>query len=489
MTFTSTIFIFLFLPVTLAGYYLLRSGLRNLFLVIASLAFYSVGDWQMFPLLLISILVNYVLALLQEQQRELAAVRRLFLVLSLVWNFGLLYYYKYFIFSVETVNSLLNLNFVLPIIGLPLGISFYTFRTVSYQLDTYWDTAPVAKNPLDLALYVSFFPQVTMGPITKYSEFAPQIKNREFSWDAFTDGSKLLIAGLFKKLVISNGIAVMVDHVFSMADGERTVVLAWMGILGFLIQLYYDFSGYSDMADGIGRMFGFQTPKNFDYPYMSKSVVEFWNSWHITLGRWLRDYLYTPVFRSLQGKKYFSIAVCNIIALFATWLFAGIWHGAAWHYVAMGLYYFVFIAEERVVADAQKKRRKKLKLKKQSETKMQSAMKHLYFFVVLIFGQLLFRIDSLSRFLPYVGSMFGLTDNAIIDGFTKLSLQDNACLFLIGIFFSFPVLSWYKSHRDIHPVVQKAYLLAQPLIYTFGLLISISYMLLSSYNPFLYLNF
>lgn len=503
MSFTSTIFIFLFFPLTLAGYYLIRANLRNLFLVLASLIFYIWGETRYFLPLLFSIAVNYALGLAIElditSAEELTGKSsaksyrhraRIWLVLALAFNFGMLVYFKYLAFAVGTVNSLFGLHFTIPAVGLPLGVSFYTFRTVSYCLDIYWRRVPAAKNPIDMALYVSFFPQISMGPITRYGDFAGQLHNRTFNADTFGDGIKQIILGLLKKGVIANNLGMMVDYAFTMDHGERTVVLAWMGIIGYLIQLYYDFSGYSDIAIGLGKLFGFETPQNFDYPYMSKSMGEFWNRWHMTLGVWLRDYIYTPAFRGVMGKRKLSIYQCDIIALFVTWLFSGFWHGSAWHYAAWGLYQFAFIALERTVEAHEKIKRKRLKLKKQPETRLHTVLAHVYFLLVVIIGFVMFRIDGFWNFFPYVGSMFGLLGNAFINTNTIYYWTQNAVLLIIGGVFCFPVMKKLNELCDrCGGALRTARDVLLPVVYIASAVVAVAFVLTSTYQAFIYFQF
>ena len=502
MTITSTLFLFLFFPLTLLGYYLVRRELKNVFLLLASILFYFLSDPNSIWIIVVSIAVNYLLGLgighnaksANNQSDEQSGksnriIAKVLLILGLVFNFGMLLYYKYTGFALETANALFKLDFTIPIIGLPIGISFFTFRTVSYLLDVYWNTSPAQKNPINAALYISFFPQVTMGPITKYSDFVGQLGVRKFDADMFAGGLKQMVLGLFKKVVFANGVGTMVDYIFDMPHSERTVVMAWLGIIGYLVQLYYDFGGYSDMAIGLGKLFGFKTPKNFDYPYASKSVVDFWNRWHITLGAWLKDYIYTPVFRSLQGKKKIPIFWCDIIALFAVWLFSGAWHGAAWHYIAMGMYYFVFIAFERTVEYKQKQRRKKLGLKKQPETKLHKVLSHVYFIPVLIIGQTMFRIEGFWNFFPYVGGMFGIGGGGFINTNTVFNWSQNAVLLIVGTIFCFPVAKKLNELCDKHEALGSVRMIARPLFYAAAAVVAVSFVFTSTYQAFIYAQF
>lgn len=493
MAFTSTIFMFLFLPVSLAGYYLIRPELKNLFLLMASLGFYAFGEPKMVFLLLLSTVVNYAAGRLIARRKQAEKSGRPWVALALIWNLGLLFYFKYLIFTVQSINALAGTQFILPSITLPLGISFFTFRCISYILDVSWDTVPAEKNWIKVALYISFFPQISMGPITKYHGFCSQLTDRPFDADVFGEGAKRIIIGLSKKLVLANGIAVMVDQIFSMTSG-RTVLLAWLGALGYLLQLYYDFSGYSDMAIGIGKLFGFQTPENFNYPYMSRSIVEFWNRWHMTLGSWFKDYLYTPVFRKMmtvtkKDHKKLSMYQCDMIALFVTWLLTGLWHGSAWSYVGWGLYNFAFIALERTIDYYQKKRRKRLKLKKKPDSPYQIVLSHIYFFVVLIFSQVMFRTEKMSDYVGYLKDMFALGGNGFCDGWSLFLLKDNLLLFIVGLFFCFPVLKKLQVRVQGSICCRKVLTVVEPLFYVILFIVSISNMVVSSYNPFMYLNF
>ena len=306
----------------------------------------------------------------------------------------------------------------------------------------------------------------------------------------FGEGTKQIIAGLFKKVVYANGIGFFVDQIFAMAASERTVLLAWVGIIGYLLQLYYDFSGYSDMAIGLGKLFGFATPKNFDYPYLSKSIVEFWNRWHMTLGLWLRDYIYTPVLRAMMKGEQLSIFACNLIALFVTWLFSGVWHGAGWRFLIYGLYYFAFIAMERTVENYLKKRRKRLKLKKKKDSKPVIVISHVYCLVVVIFGQLLFRVDSLGNYPPYFLSMFGLAGNALVNEASIFMLKQCLPMMAFAMLFCLPLVPFLQRKlAGAHAVSGTIGSAIEWIVYTLVFFIAIAYTVASTYNAFIYFNF
>lgn len=489
MAFTTMSFLFVFLPLTILGYYLIHPKLKNLFLLAASLAFYAWGEPKFILIFMVSIAANYTIALLINKLENRVDLKRLVLIIALFANVGLLFYYKYLMFAVTTVNQVFGRNISIPNIALPLGISFFTFRSISYILDVYWGTSEAQKNPINAALYISFFPQVSMGPITKSYAFLPQLSERGFHFNKFSDGIRRFILGMAKKLIIADVLSIIVNPIFALPHDERTVIAAWCGVIGYILQLFFDFSGYSDMAIGIGKMFGFDTPENFDYPYMSKGIGEFWGRWHITLGAWLKDYIYTPIFRALLDKKK-PVFWCDIFGLLCVWLIAGVWHGAAWHYVAYGLYYFLFIALERTVDYYKKERRKKLKLKKQPETKVEVVLAHIYFVIVLIFGQLLFRVDTLGNYIPYIRTMFGFGGNQFTNQFTNFTLRSSAGLFFIGILFCFPIGKKVKSILEKNKYLNSfSEYLVQPIAYLALFIVSISYMLISTSNPFLYFNF
>lgn len=486
ISFTSLFFIFIFLPITIGGYYIFKGRAKNVFLIVMSLIFYAMGEPRMVLLLIANIIINYCFGLILAREYKSKAIKLMLLLIMLIWNFGLLFYYKYFAFTLTNANLILGTSITVPSILMPLGISFYTFRTVSFCLDVYWKTVPKQKNIFDVALYIAFFPQVVMGPISKYNDFSKQLNNREFNLEKFLDGAKRIILGMFKKLVIADTVGVVVDKIFAMGD-ERTVLLAWMGILGYLVQLYYDFAGYSDIAIGIGNMMGFDTPENFNYPYISKTITEYWSRWHITLGTWMKNYLYTPIFRACQDKN-ITIMGCDVLALLGVWLFAGIWHGTGWNFLLYGLYYFVFIAAERLIENYKKQRRKKLKIKKQPETTAHKIFSHVYFFIVLIFGQLMFRSDSVTSFGKFFADMFGINGNAFSSTLTGFYWKQLAVAFIIGAIFCFPIIpkikAWLSDGKK-----QTVLKIATPIIYAVLLLVAIAFAFTSTYQAFIYFQF
>lgn len=470
MSFTTPVFLFLFFPLTLLGYYLIHPRLKNGFLTLMSLAFYAWAEPKFVLVFVISIAVNYFLALLVDRFGEEKLLKLSLIVLAMTLNLSLLFYYKYLIFGAEILNGIFKANITLTEIVMPLGISFFTFRSVSYVADVYFGKTKAQKNPINVALYISFFPQVSMGPITRSSDFFPQLKERRFDLDTFTDGIKRFIVGMAKKLIIADSLSTIVASAFQTSPVERTVVAAWTGFIGYCLQLFFDFSGYSDMAIGIGKMFGFKTPENFDYPYMATSITDFWRRWHITLGDFFKNYVYIPLGGNRKGNVY--------VHIFIVFLLTGLWHGAAWNFVVWGLWHGSF----RLIELAFKRHNKELKVP--------AAFKHLYAVAVVGIGWVLFRASDLGAGIKYLGNLIGIGGGGFTDSASMFTLKSSLGLFIIGILFCFPVA------RKFHALVQKnqkvRYIsdtIVLPVAYMGLLLVCVSYMQLSSYNPFLYNNF
>lgn len=470
MSFSTPVFLFLFFPLTILGYYIIHPKLKNAFLLIASLAFYAWGEPKFIAVFAVSILFNYFAGIILGKLRDLKYSKRMVMIVAIAANIGLLFYYKYLMFGTEIINSVFGAGLEIKEIALPLGISFFTFRSVSYILDVYWGTSEAQKNPINVALYISFFPQVSMGPITKSNIFLSQLNDRHFDLEAFTDGIKRFIVGMAKKLIIADTLGVIVNPVFSMAADERTVVAAWYGMIGYSLQLFFDFSGYSDMAIGLSKMFGFETPENFDYPYMATSITDFWRRWHITLSDFFKNYVYFPLGGSRKGNVYVNI--------FIVFLLTGIWHGAAWQFIVWGLWHGLFRLIEMAV-----KRRKK-------ELKVPSVFKHIYAVAVVAMGWVLFRASDLLGGVRYLGNLIGIGSAGFSDSYSVFTLKSSIVLFIIAILFCFPIAKKIKVFLE-----KKAALntlsnnVLTPIIYSGLFMISIAYMLIGTYNPFLYNNF
>jgi len=342
MLFSSNIFIFLFLPVVLTGYFLLPKVCRNVFLLVMSLVFYAWGEPQFVFAMMGSIVFNFFMAILVDRARDSKVLSRIALAVCLAGNIGLLGVFKYMGFITD---NMIRFGFDVPYIGfaLPIGISFFTFQAMSYAIDVYRGDAAVQKKPHNVGLYISIFPALIAGPIIRYKDFEPYIYGRTIDFEMFSEGVRRFILGLSKKVLLANNMALIADQAFSMPDIERSIIYAWLGAVAYTFQIFFDFSGYSDMAIGLGKMFGFKFLENFNLPYISKSISEFWRRWHISLGRWFRDYVYF----SLGGSRVDSKGRL-IFNLFITWLLTGVWHGAAWNFIAWGLMYFVLITFEKL---------------------------------------------------------------------------------------------------------------------------------------------
>lgn len=476
MSFTSLEFIFIFFPLCVAGYYLCPRKYRNIFLLVSSLIFYASGEPRRMYILIAGIILNHIFGLLIGREYKDKKIKTAVLILSLVYNFGILFYYKYLMYKLGGANVML-----------PLGLSFYTFRMVSYCLDVYWEMMPVNKSIADTALYVSFFPQISMGPISRYSDFIKDIYDRVFDAGTFYTGIKRIIAGLFEKLVIADTLLPAINACFGMGADTRSVSFAWLGLVAFLIQLCYDFMGYTDIAIGLGCVFGFSLPENFDYPYAAPSVTDFWNRWHITLGAWMKNYIYIPVFRACQNKKLTKLA-CYLLSSLGVWLFVGAWHGVGMKTIYYGLYYYILIAGERIYADWKKARRKKLGLKKKPQSMPSLILSHVYMLIAIFIGQLLFKCSSMGEYGAYLGNLLHLAGNPLTQQETIYYLRQDIVPLILGIVFSMPVVP-YAAGRIQKAGGERLIRILSPVIYGVMLLISLSFAFTSSYKSFVYFQF
>lgn len=415
MVFSSITFLFLFLPVLLACYFLAPKFLRNTVLLVFSLLFYFWGSPEYFYLIIVAILGNYFLGLCVHQANARGKWRGAALLASIIFNFGLLFYYKYFNFFMDSVNSVrLELNYrPLPYttVALPIGISFFIFQGASYIFDLYRNVVPVQKNPFKFALYKALFPQLIAGPIVRYVDVYKEIDDREVSPALFLQGISRFIIGLGKKVIIANGLAGVADRIFALPASELTVGLSWLGVIAYSFQIYFDFSGYSDMAIGMGRMFGFHFLENFNYPYISRSITEFWRRWHISLSSWFRDYLYIP----LGGNRH--AAWRTYLNLYIVFTLCGIWHGAAWNFLVWGLFHGTLLVLERLFLGNWLQR-------------MPGFLAHLLTLFFVLIGWVLFRADSFGHAFTYIGSMFAFGSKPLA-GNTFLELFNSETIFLL----------------------------------------------------------
>ncbi len=470
MVFSSTIFLFLFLPITLAVYYLLKENYRNCWLLIVSLIFFAWSQPHYLWIILTNIIVNYCAALLMQHKK----IKNVALLLCLSVNLGLLIYFKYFDFLLDSINNIFNKSFDLLGIVLPIGISFFTFQGMSYAIDVYRNQVPVQKNPLKVALYILLFPQLIAGPIVRYVDVVGEIDRRTVDINDFSYGIERFIIGLTKKSIFSNTMAVVVDSIWAKGAGNSTCAVAWLGSIAYTLQIYYDFSGYSDMAIGLGRMFGFHFNENFDLPYISKSISEFWRRWHISLSTWFRDYVYIP----LGGGR--KNAYLNLSIVF---LLTGIWHGASWTFILWGIWNGVFRLIERFITNRKKNRK--------TDTKP-SCFKDIlgvcYTLFVVNMGWVLFRAETINDAILYIQNMFGKVQTTT--GYTLASYLDNWTIFILilGLIFASSIPS---RVRDL--LVQKVDSKID-LIFKYTFLIAIFYIVIirivaGTYNPFIYFQF
>ncbi|MBO7252142.1 MAG: MBOAT family protein [Oscillospiraceae bacterium] len=475
MLFSSNIFLFLFLPATLLAYYLIPSSqrkLRNMLLLCVSLVFYAWGTREFVLVMIGSILFNYVLALLISRCNH-RKLRKLLLVISVTGNLSVLFLYKYLDFFISNLN-LLGLQLPLMHIALPLGISFFTFQAMSYTLDVYRGAAVAQKYPLNIGLYVSFFPQLVAGPIVRYQTIAEQIISRKETFDDFSEGVRRFIIGFAKKIILSNNMALVADCAFTLPDGQRSVVYAWMGIIAYTFQIYFDFCGYSDMAIGLGKMFGFHFLENFNYPYISRSVSEFWRRWHISLGQFFRDYVYFPLGGSRVEKK--GRLVFN---LFVVWALTGLWHGASWNFVFWGLFYFVLLTFEKLTGYPRK-----------FPKVWQQELYRLFTLLCVLVGFVFFRAETFGGAVQFCKSMLGISENVLWDYHVIADLTQYWFFFLASALCSTPIFRKAGEYLAARSQFLKKLLSSlSPLFYFFLLLWSVSFIMMGSHNPFIYFNF
>ena len=470
MLFSSITFLFIFLPLVLFVYYILlrKTEYRNYWLLIVSLCFYAWGEPIYVFLMLASIIGNYLLGLWMAKTQG-QTQRQLILLVSVILNLGILFYFKYYDFVVKNLNTFLGFHLSQRYLPLPIGISFFTFQAMSYVIDLYRKTTPVQKNPCYLALYISFFPQLIAGPIVRYNTIEKQICSRTVSLDSFEAGVCRFLQGLFKKILLANVLSVTAEQVFGLAaERNLPLVTAWLGALAYTFQIYFDFSGYSDMAIGLGKMFGFEFEENFRHPYISRSVSEFWNRWHISLGQWFRDYVYFPLGGSRVSKKKL---VRNLAVV---WLLTGIWHGAAWRFILWGVLYGIIITVEKLTG-----------FPKKAKNPVVVVGYSLVTFLLVVMGWVLFGASDLRSALYQLGSMFGAGSLGLWDTYSAFILQEYGIYFLIAALFSTPIPITLIGKLQKNAV----YDLAKACIYILMLLIAVSYLLMNAHNPFIYFNF
>ncbi len=459
MVFSSIEFLFYFLPCVLILYFIVPAKARNFILLIFSLAFYFYGERIYTLLMLAAILSAYINGLLIEKYKG-TKLSKLFLVLSIIINAGMLIFFKYANFTVDNINSLLGINISALKIALPIGISFYTFQTLSYTVDVYRGNVCAQKNIVDLATYISLFPQLIAGPIVRYSDIVPYLKNRKTSFEMFAQGMRRFIIGLSKKVLIANILGELCN-IFK-SSNEKSVLFFWIYAISFALHLYFDFSGYSDMAIGLGKIFGFEFMENFNYPYISKSITEFWRRWHISLGTWFRDYIYIP----LGGSRVSKIKWLRNILI--VWLFTGLWHGAGWNFIVWGLYFAIFLLIEKFIL---------------SKVSLPAAVAHIYVLITVLISFVIFNAENLTTALRDIGGMFGVGFSFSND-ITLYYLRSYGVVLTAAIIGATPLpkILTQKINKKVTNILEPAFLLI--------LLITVTaYLADGSFNPFLYFRF
>lgn len=472
MLFSSTVFLYLFLPVVLFFYYVVfrkNRLLQNVFLLLASLFFYAWGEPKFVVIMIASIVVNWAFGLLVNKYREKKKACVFFITLDTVFNLSVLFVFKYLMFTGNIINSVFHTDFTIPNIVLPIGISFFTFQAMSYVIDVYRQKGEVQTNLLYVGLYISFFPQLIAGPIVRYETIANEIKDRKETLNDFANGLCRFIIGLSKKVLLANNFAILADSVFNTAKTGSgiSVALSWLGVLAYTLQIFFDFSGYSDMAIGLGKMFGFHFLENFNYPYISTSVSEFWRRWHISLGTWFKDYVYIPLGGSRVKKSR------NIFNLFVVWLLTGLWHGANFTFILWGMMFFVLLTAEKL-SGFEKKGGKALK-----------CFKWVYTMFFVMIGWVFFRADSVQDAFYYLKSMFGVYGNSLTNAAFWDNFSQNIILVVIGIVLCTPVIKLVgKKISNWKPA---SYFKTMGLVLL--LILCVANLVSSSYNPFIYFNF
>ena len=463
MLFSSIPFLYYFLPLVIITYLLVPFKLKNTVLLFFSLVFYGWGEPRYLIFMIISILSGYILGLLIEKYHD-TKLSKLFLICSLLISLGMLGYFKYTDFFISNINSLFNTNIPLLRIALPIGISFYTFQILSYTIDVYRKDVPAQRNIISLATYISLFPQLIAGPIVRYSDVELQLNNRTHSKEKFALGMRRFIMGLSKKILIANQLGELCD--IFLVSNDKSILFYWLYAISFMLHIYFDFSGYSDMAIGLGKMFGFDFIENFNYPYVSKSITEFWRRWHMSLGSWFRDYVYIP----LGGNRVSKVR--NIFNIFVVWFLTGFWHGASWNFIVWGLFFFVILIIE-----------KQFLLPYLNKSKVWN---HIYVLFLVAISFVIFNAKDMSDALITISGMFGLQNVPMVSQEFIYYLQSYGFILILGIIGATPypkqLFNKFIERKKIMDIIE-------PLSVGFLLVLITAYLVDGSFNPFLYFRF
>jgi len=474
MVFSSLLFTFFFLPAVMLVYFLAKDEYRNYILLAASFIFYGYGEPKFVFVMIASIIINFGFALAIDKIRSFHSKARLLLVLDTTVNLGILFVFKYLDFAISVTNQVAGTRFQIKNIALPIGISFFTFQALSYVIDVYRGQVKVQKNPLLLALYISFFPQLIAGPIVRYKTIEQQITMRKCTLDKFAEGGRRFLLGFCKKVILSNNLSVVAVKVWAIAETITDVnpIVLWIGSICYSLQIFYDFSGYSDMAIGLGKVFGFEFEENFNYPYIAKSATEFWRRWHISLGQWFRDYVYIPL-----GGSHVPV-LRHVLNIFVVWILTGLWHGASWSFVAWGLGYFILLFIEKFIV---------------KPSKRNCVLRIFWQILTLIsvnFGWVIFNSVGISMGLRYCLGMLGYYNtNWAIDSNVIYFLREYGVYMLMGIVFSMPVAGMLNAQIEKFEILNRIKLIVIPVGYGIVFLWAVSFLILGMHNPFIYFNF
>ncbi len=469
MLFSSMTFVFLFLPILILIYFISKKEFHNMILLIASIIFYAWGEPKYLAIMLLTILINYFGAIAIE---EFSSKKKLILTLTIILNLSFLIYFKYFNFLIEIFNDITHLNTSALNIIMPIGISFYTFQALSYLIDVYRKECSAQRNLYKLALYISLFPQLIAGPIVKYHDIAEQIDSREINFEKVNLGVKRFICGLAKKMLLANTMGAIADKIFVQAPDTFSHTIAWIGSIAYSLQLYFDFSGYSDMAIGLGLIFGFRFMENFNYPYISKSLTEFWRRWHISLSTWFKQYIYITI----GGNKGSKIKTIRNLAV--VFLLTGIWHGANWTFVLWGIYNGFFVIIEKIINIKE--------FEQKYTSRIVRVLQHIYCILIFVVGWVLFRSDSISYAKRYLMNMFGfMTPDSTKYMYEFTYYVDNCdiIIFIIAVLCAVPIFNKmiYTENKCLKAVVN-VWLL-------FIFFLSAVTIASNTYNPFIYFRF
>jgi alginate O-acetyltransferase complex protein AlgI len=470
MLFSSVTFLFLFLPIVVLIYYLVPRKWRNVIMLIASLIFYAWGEPIYMILMVLTTCLNYVCGIEVAERLEEPQKAKRSLIFALVCNVGLLVFFKYYGFFIDTINAVFSMEISYRELSLPIGISFYTFQAISYLVDVYRGEVRCQKNLIHFALYISMFPQLIAGPIVRYQDIEMQLRRRQHSMERFGHGAESFLIGLVKKVYFADTLGAVCDVVLAQSIGEFSFLTAWVGTICFALQIYFDFSGYSDMAIGLGRMFGFELRKNFDYPYISQSITEFWRRWHISLSTWFREYVYISLGgnRCTKGRQIFNLLL--------VWSLTGLWHGAAWNFLVWGLYYALLLILEKFVWGRR-------------VMQMPSKLRHIYTMLLVLIGWVFFFSPTVEYALGYIGVLFGIGASAFLDKQALYYIASNWLVLLLGLICMTPVgnqLRLQVTESFEQESIKKVALAVGYMILFF---FAVACIVTESFHPFLYFRF